>query len=883
MNNDEKSVRKNPTQNETSPQTTIWDELNEWGKGLDSWKRFILSYAVRDSKLNPNRVDEVYKLFLRHAKLDTGTEEVPSLPPSITGRGDSGTNDDIFLKGIKSLKGVNAIPETSELTFGENLTIVYGHNGAGKSGFVKILSAACFCRSEHTNIINNVFKPPSENIPASAEFILIRGSEQEESICFTVGNEIEELQRICVFDSSVAHTHLNQENVLSFQPAGFDVFNEMIRVIKLIENKLENDIRARNQPNNFKNLFLEKGQISEKIEQINADTNIEDLESLSIFGKAENERLEEVIRQEAEARNKSSEETLKILSRVKSDITNLSSKIRKLLPHLNENACKSAFTLLEEHKIATDKTMKAGAEAVKHENLHKTGSPVWDKFVEASRNLGQAESESYPQVKDPCLLCHRPLDQSSTRLIKQMWTFLDDSSRRTMLDIDAKINKLTMSLNNLDLILLPLESRIRSDFLKVIPESVEDLDNISNALIDRRDIISHALVNNSGNLIPKDDIALPTKILNDVVIKVEKHEKALREGRFAEILANLQMERVNLKQRQILNKNIDAIKSYIRDLKWIKEASTHKRSSLNTRFVSDKHRILFRTHIVGSYTNYLNRECEKLNCVLSYNVKTRGREGRTLRELKVQNEYSPEDIFSEGEQRALALADFLTEINLSPSSAAIILDDPVTSMDHKRKKEIAIRLANEATKRQVIVFTHDLVFFSFLSNHAENNQIACEQHWIERHDDMPGYVNLGEAPIVTKGYRNTTEAMEVLKNAKEASGNERVSLVRKGAGVLRKTLEVIIVHYLFKDVVQRWNEQIHIGALNKIHWSNELANEIIVLRDDISRLIEGHSNSEEFAGETPSTDNLEKLIIRVNDVREKAKKQRKNGNEEQNS
>lgn len=43
---------------------------------------------------------------------------------------------------------------------------------------------------------------------------------------------------------------------------------------------------------------------------------------------------------------------------------------------------------------------------------------------------------------------------------------------------------------------------------------------------------------------------------------------------------------------------------------------------------------------------------------------------------------------------------------------------------------------------------------------------------------------------------------------------------------------------------------------------------------DTSRLLEGHSNSDEFAGGMPGVDELEKLIARVDAVIEKAKLQR---------
>ena len=69
------------------------------------------------------------------------------------------------------------------------------------------------------------------------------------------------------------------------------------------------------------------------------------------------------------------------------------------------------------------------------------------------------------------------------------------------------------------------------------------------------------------------------------------------------------------------------------------------------------------------------------------------------------------EILSEGEQKVIAIADFLAEMQLSEVNKGIIFDDPVTSLDNDRKKQIAERLAFQATLKQVIIFTHDLVFF----------------------------------------------------------------------------------------------------------------------------------------------------------------------------
>ena len=147
-----------------SLQTTIWSELNAWGESISDWQRYIISHAVRDGTLTDVCIDEAYRLFLRDRKLDNGDEELPAVPESVTGRVVA-AGTPLTLLSIKSLKNVNAIPEVSRVTFGPQLTLIYGHNGAGKSGFARILSCACFSRSS-PRIIGNIYDDNAPDGPA---------------------------------------------------------------------------------------------------------------------------------------------------------------------------------------------------------------------------------------------------------------------------------------------------------------------------------------------------------------------------------------------------------------------------------------------------------------------------------------------------------------------------------------------------------------------------------------------------------------------------------------------------------------------------------------------------------------------------------------------
>jgi DNA repair exonuclease SbcCD ATPase subunit len=89
------------------------------------------------------------------------------------------------------------------------------------------------------------------------------------------------------------------------------------------------------------------------------------------------------------------------------------------------------------------------------------------------------------------------------------------------------------------------------------------------------------------------------------------------------------------------------------------------------------------------------------------------------------------NILSEGEFRALALACCFAEIATIPNHDGIVIDDPVSSLDHRHMKQVAHRLVDEVkTRSQVIVFTHDLPFYYELCSAVEQAQLPIARNWV---------------------------------------------------------------------------------------------------------------------------------------------------------
>ena len=207
---------------------------------------------------------------------------------------------------------------------------------------------------------------------------------------------------------------------------------------------------------------------------------------------------------------------------------------------------------------------------------------------------------------------------------------------------------------------------------------------------------------------------------------------------------------------------------------------------------------------------------------------------------------NPSRVLSEGEQSAAALADFLTEIELNGACAGVVFDDPVTSMDHVRKESIAQRLVDEASRRQVIVFTHDILFTNYLATAAEDKGVAFAGRTVWRDDaDVPGAVDRLAFPHEHYEGAAYDRAKKHFEQARTLIGDSQRDALEKGCGSLRTAYEDFIQKKLFNNVVRRWRENIAF-TLDKVFFDEGIAARVHNRMVALSRYIDAHSHSPDF-------------------------------------
>ena len=137
-------------------------EIIEWSKAQSDWQRDALRRVFVTGDISPADIDDLVDL----CKAAHGLSG-PRAPAALSDEHiavKTSTKGPVSLISVTHHRGVNALAPEQTVAFGPQLTIVFGQNAAGKSGYTRILKRACRSRAAE-NVLGNVlgedapFKP----------------------------------------------------------------------------------------------------------------------------------------------------------------------------------------------------------------------------------------------------------------------------------------------------------------------------------------------------------------------------------------------------------------------------------------------------------------------------------------------------------------------------------------------------------------------------------------------------------------------------------------------------------------------------------------------------------------------------------------------------
>jgi hypothetical protein len=298
------------------------------------------------------------------------------------------------------------------------------------------------------------------------------------------------------------------------------------------------------------------------------------------------------------------------------------------------------------------------------------------------------------------------------------------------------------------------------------------------------------------------------------VIQLREQASAIDAKTFTLQLQATSGDVASLQGQIALNASEEAIHREVERLKQRARIEAAKKTT-DTGPITRKSSELTREYVTKGVRDQFTRESERLRLrriTLDHTSAVKGRLLHRPRLLGAARSADVTTVLSEGEQTALGLSGFFTEVIFDSTKSAVVLDDPVTSLDHRRRSLVALRLVQLAADRQVIVFTHEVTFVGDLVRHANEAKVPVTERWIQHNGDLLGVcadTHPWKAKDVSARIDTLAQGLAMLKREMGTWDQERYEEeCANWAGKLSEAWERAVNLEIVNEVVDRGTSQV---------------------------------------------------------------------------
>lgn len=686
------------------------DYLSEFSNDKPDWFKTLIKDAIEtNGSIEELRINEIFDNLLNGTPLQVQTYNLSSAQQS---------TQKLLFESLTHVSGVNALCENQTIKFSPDVTVLYGLNGSGKSGYFRILNEVCG-GNQKKEILLNIYALEADRKAISVEIKYLQGANHKTLNWNNSNRAFPDFNGIKVFDSSYLNGLLvsRTPDEAVVYPLGLHLFSYIAQIMDSFSKRLDllattergnlPIINTENLSNDLKNTFNQKKDID--IAKRN------EIKGKYSFSEADNESL--LIKQSTltKLQQTNYEDKISLLTQNNKIYSEFTEKISNTVKNFRDYSqnLKSAFNA---YKTAKEKNDKALLQSQILKSLPQSNTEEWKNFIKAGKEYS---SRLKDEESKKCPYCHQDIvSEDAVKIIQAYATFLNDTSASELDEAIEKLKKVKNTINGYD-VSIQINDNIKSiisDF-KAFETKLTALNDYKQSLLDAKsadDIITF-----------NTDFGTETKAIQDAIGKNSEDLKTLNASKKEkeETIATLQKEIVVLKEKESISKQKVAIDNYFNIQDKIKTIE-NKRTSLSTKGLTIKSNQAQNELLTSALERRLKEELDKLGRKdLNVQLKvSNGSKGKCSTELVLTGNNSIKNVLSEGEQKAVGLAVFFAEIQ--NENFPIILDDPTTSLDHR----IAAKLANRllSFNNQIVVFTHYQLFMNSLSSTGKGH--FCDKY-----------------------------------------------------------------------------------------------------------------------------------------------------------
>jgi len=877
------------------------DELLAWAQGRIEWQQD----ALRRLSLRNELTDEDFTELRLQIEQAAGfpVENVPApLPLTAEHLSDVVGNDQkTVLASLGPVRHVDRLaPDQPPLRFAVNgITLIYGANASGKSGYCRILKQLCRSLSP-VDLRSNVY---DGEVPGQSEVAVayrVGDEDQFKKECLWSCDQYppRELSRISVFDAASARVYVDKQRKIEFLPYELDLMNKLGIACRALEREFKERLDAADAAvaASLPKGYNEGSSVYAVLVRLVPETVLadlpseQDLRTLGTWSREKQKELDAV----AEKLRLDPQVLMRLLTEAKQALESIKEDITAIERSIGDSAIET-IRQKQQDADAKNRAAKAAARNIfSNQPIPDLGSNIWRQMLVYAREFA---STVFPEAQPPqlatgglCVLCQQKLDE---RAISRMEAFDNYIAGRAAEESAASARNFAEHRDALNTFQVKNRREIETMLAgyAALTEDREGNAATITAYVEkaakRLEAIKDALrmgryeALDTLDPLPNSPTSFIEKEIEQLKGEVAKLEKAQRdEGS----LANLRVRHAELTDQKRLSEEIEIVverRNRLEERQLLLICRNQCSSRAITRRITDRRRAILTPTLKAA----LNKELKSLKLThIPLNLTDHGEGAESIVEVELtarQRIASNSDVLSEGEQRALALACFLAELGEIGTEHGIIADDPVSSLDHKRMQSVAERLAEEAAKgRQVIVFTHNILFYYMLWSETRRFGVARHSEWMRSAgNDHCGLIERGKKPGQMKSVSERLHEIENEFRALMDYGYDhtdqhfRPEVVRLYA-TMRESWERIIEEILFNNAVQRFRPEVMTQRLEGAYF--DPASDYPVIFEGMKRCshYSGHDPAPDLPPDLPDSDHIKRDVDELKGFADKVKKRR---------
>lgn len=795
----------------------IQEEIVAWLHTRPYWQQEAALRILNNGTITDTDIPDLVAL----CKTDDGQKATNSHKFPVFSGETVANREGVRLTSVGQICGIENLAPRKPLTFGDgNLTVIYGNNGSGKSGYTRILNKACG-KPHAIGLRSNVYDDPPARQCCTIKFLT---GEVENTIEWHVADDpIQDFLSVDIFDADCGKFYLSKEKEASYTPPAVALFDELVQGCAAVKQKLQNELDKlpSRLPANPAELAGTKAIL--RYQNLKPTEKETALAEILVWGDEDNvalQALEE--RLKADDPIKLAKQKLAQKVQLEAIVSKLVNAVGQLSPEVCQALVETKIEARKQRTVSVDAAKATLASA----SLEGIGSDAWRALWEAARRYSESDAyvgANFPHVAADaqCVLCQQPLQLKAKERLADFERFV-----RGDLENAAKIAE-----------------KARDEAIAGLPQppSEEELKTLCQAAGIEADIWLPRLNEAWGavgavarNLKEITTETIPQGLQTQSfpwIVELEGLTKGLGEqaAQHEEDATSFDREKAAQQKKELLAKQWTAqqekaIRAEVQRLQKVSQLNGQIRST-NPKAISLQAGSVSEQLITEAYIRRFNEELNNLGAkkIRVELVKTRTSLGKALHAVHLRgirgHDVNPLEILSEGERRIVELAAFLADVTGRTTKSPFIFDDPISSLDQDYEEKTIERLVALSTDRQVLVFTHRLSFLGILNDKATPETI-CIRHepWgAGEPGDVPMF---GKKP--DKGLKKLRdERLPQAEKVLQSNGNEEYYPLAKAiCSDFRILMERIVELVFLADVVQRHRRVVNttgkIGQLAKI-------------------------------------------------------------------